>query len=415
MDKLIHYMQHSFAPKVNKITRNVYISSIQDAVMAVLPFILVGSLITLVSLINEITPILPDLSLINSFSFGLLGVFISFLIPYFFMEKKKIHDKKVLSGLTSVAVYFMLIMPSFDFDEGTITFSFDRFGASGMFVAIIVGLFVAIIMSLFSKWSFFDKEESSLPDFIIVWFDSLIPITLIIFFGWLFLVQFQIDFFEIIVFLFKPLMSIGQSFWGFVLLIFLMTFLYSFGISTWVMNPIIFPIMIKGIADNTALVEKGLEPLNINTQEVVYTGWVAFGGVGYTLVLVILLLFAKSARLRAIGKATLAPSIFNINEPVVYGAPIVFNPMLMIPMWLNGLIIPAITYIVLKLGWVTIPYKIFQLWYLPYPISTYLVNGDFKGVILFAVLTVISFIIWYPFFKVYDNMEQKKEQTSTEQ
>src|SRR5690625_21393 len=408
-------MQHSFAPKVNKITRNVYISSTQDAVMAVLPFILVGSLITLVSLINEISPILPDLSLINSSSFGLLGIFISFLIPYFFMEKKKINDKKVLSGLTGVAVYLMLIMPSFDFDEGTITFAFDRLGAAGMFVAIVVGLLVAVIMSLFSKWSFFDKEESSLPDFIIVWFDSLIPITIIIFIGWLFLVQFQIDFFEIIVFLFKPLMSIGQSFWGFVLLIFLMTFLYSFGISTWVMNPIIFPIMIKGIADNTTLVEQGLEPTNINTQEVVYTGWVAFGGVGYTLVLVILLLLAKSARLRAIGKATLAPSIFNINEPVVYGAPIVFNPMLMIPMWLNGLIIPAITYIVLKLGWVTIPHKIFQLWYLPYPISTYLVNSDFKGVILFVVLTVISFIIWYPFFKVYDNMEHKKERSSSEQ
>lgn len=88
MQKVMKFMQTKFAPRVNKITKNVWIASIQDSVMAILPFILVGSLITLVSLINEIKPILPDMSLINSFSFGMLGLFISFLIPYNVLEKK---------------------------------------------------------------------------------------------------------------------------------------------------------------------------------------------------------------------------------------------------------------------------------------------------------------------------------------
>lgn len=406
MQTIMTFMQTKFAPKVNKITKNIWVASIQDSVMAILPFILVGSLLTLVSLVNEIKPILPDMSLINSFSFGMLGIFVAYLIPYNVMEKKKYNDKKILSGLAGFSLYLMLIMPTFT-EDGTIAFEFDRFGAAGMFVAIIVGLFVGFVMSIASKFSFFN-EDSTLPDFIVVWFDTLIPIFVLLLVGWIFTIK-EIDFFDIIVKLFEPLQSIGQSFPGFVLICFLMAFLYSFGISTWVLNPIIFPIMIKGIADNAALVANGSAAVNINTQEVLYTGWVAFGGVGYTMPLAILLLIAKSSTLKAIGKATLAPSLFNINEPIVFGAPIVFNPILMIPMWINGLLMPLITYLVLHAGWVTIPYKAFQLWYLPYPISTYLVNGDWKGIVLFAVLTVISFVIWYPFFKVYDLQKLKEE------
>lgn len=126
--------------------------------------------------------------------------------------------------------------------------------------------------------------------------------------------------------------------------------------------------------------------------------------------LVIMMLFwAKSSHLKAIGKITIAPAIFNINEPVVFGAPIAFNPILMIPMWLNGLLIPAITYIVLNMGMVTIPSQVMQMWYIPVGISTYLVNFDWRGLILLAVNLAVSFLIWYPFFKVYDMQEVGKE------
>jgi cellobiose PTS system EIIC component len=132
---------------------------------------------------------------------------------------------------------------------------------------------------------------------------------------------------------------------------------------------------------------------------------------GTTLPLVLMMLFmAKSSQLKAIGKVTIVPSIFNINEPVVFGAPIVFNPILMVPMWLNGLIIPAITYIVLNLGMVTIPARLFQLWYIPPGISSILINSDFRGLILLVVVVVVSWLIWFPFFKVYDLQQFKKEQ-----
>ncbi|MNC54949.1 Lichenan permease IIC component [compost metagenome] len=118
---------------------------------------------------------------------------------------------------------------------------------------------------------------------------------------------------------------------------------------------------------------------------------------------------AKSQRSRMIGKASLIPGIFNINEPVVFGAPIAFNPILMIPMWINGLLGPILTWVVIKIGLVPIPHKPFQLWYLPTPIQSWIITESVRGTILFVVLFVISWMIYYPFFKIYDKQAVQQD------
>ncbi|MFD0826326.1 PTS sugar transporter subunit IIC [Neobacillus sp. M.A.Huq-85] len=408
MNTFINWMNENFTPKMNKVTRNVWVSSIQDALMATLPLILVGSLITLISILNNYFSKMPDFSPITTFSFGLISIFVALLVPYFIMEKKKKNDRKIISGLTGVSLFLMLLMPKFT-DDGGITFTLERFGGNGMFVALIVGLIVAAFMYQFSKFSFF-KGSSSLPDFIIIWFDTIIPITILLLFGWLFTFQLHVDLYDLILAAFKPLTLISQSFIGFVLITFIGIFLYSFGISAWIMYPIIFPVWMQAIQENSKAVAHGFAPSNIHTMETL-TAWVWIGGMGTTLPLVLMmLLFAKSSQLKAIGKVTIVPGLFNINEPVIFGAPVAFNPILMVPMWLNGLIIPAITYIVLNLHWVTIPSRLFQLWYMPVGISSILINSDSRGLILLVVLIVVSWLIWFPFFKVYDLQQLKKEQ-----
>lgn len=412
MNNFIEWMNQKFAPAMNKITRNPWVAAIQDSIMGVLPLILVGSLITMISILNEYFPNMPDFSPISSFSFGLMSMFIVFLAPYFIMEKFKKNDRKIISGLTGVALFLMLLKPAF-LENGDIAFSFERLGANGMFVSLFVGLLVGVVMYLFSKKSLFN-DSSTLPDFIIVWFDTIIPITLLLFAGWFLTFKVDFDLYAFILKLFEPLSLLGQSFGGFVLGTFICVFLYSFGISPWAPYPILFPIWVAGVEANAQNILQGLQPQNIHTFETLM-GWIWIGGMGTTLPLVVMMLLrAKSKRLKAIGKVTIVPAVFNINEPVVFGAPIAFNPILMIPMWLNGLIIPAITYIVLNMGMVTIPSKVMQLWYLPVGISTYLVNFDFRGVLLLALNIVVSFIIWYPFFKVYDMQEVKKESLEQE-
>lgn len=156
MKKIMDFMTNSFTPVVNKITKNPWVSSIQDSVMIILPLILVGSLVTVVSLLNNIIPNMPDFSLINSFSFGLLGLLVSFLIPYFVMEKKGHNNKKIIAGATGLALYLMLLSPIVT-EDGNITFIFSRFGATGMFLSLVIGLSVAAVMNLASKKSFFLK------------------------------------------------------------------------------------------------------------------------------------------------------------------------------------------------------------------------------------------------------------------
>lgn len=406
MDKFIKWMNVKFTPAMNKITRNSWVSAIQDSIMGVLPLILVGSLITLISILNEFFSDMPDLSPISSFSFGLMSLFIVFLTPYFIMEKQKKNDRKLISALTGVALFLMLVNP--DLNDGNITFSFERLGANGMFVAIFVGLIVGVTMYIFSKVSLFD-DSSSLPDFIIVWFDTIIPILILLFAGWIFTFKLHFDLYVAILKIFEPLSSIGQSFAGFVLGTFICVFLYSFGISPWALYPILFPIWVAGVEVNANNILNGLQPQNIHTFETLM-GWIWIGGMGTTLTLVSLMVtVAKSKRLKTIGKVTLIPSIFNINEPVVFGAPIAFNPILMIPMWLNGLIMPAITYVFLNMGMIKIPSTVMQLWYLPVGISTYLINFDFRGLFLLSINILVSLVIWYPFFRVYDMQEVKKE------
>ena len=121
--------------------------------------------------------------------------------------------------------------------------------------------------------------------------------------------------------------------------------------------PIWYAIWIPAIEENAALVAQGLDPVNINTFETFFSGWLGIGGMGATLPLVIWFLFARSKKLKTIGKATLIPSLFNINEPVVYGAPVAFNPLLMVPMWINGLITPIIVYLALDMGFAQIRAK----------------------------------------------------------
>ncbi|MFB3170081.1 PTS transporter subunit EIIC [Neobacillus sp. 179-C4.2 HS] len=403
MNTFINWMNQNFTPKMNKITRNVWVSSIQEAIMAILPLILVGSLITLISILNNYFSKMPNFSPITTFSFGLISIFIALLVPYFIMEKKKKNDRKIISGLTGVSLFLMLLVPKLT-DDGGITFTLERFGGNGMFVALIVGLLVGAFMYLFSKFSFF-KGSSSLPDFIIIWFDTIIPITILLLFGWLFTFQMNVDLYDLILKAFEPLTMIAQSFTGFIFITFLGVFFYSFGISPWILYPIIFPIWLEGIQAN---IDGAAQ--NIHTMETL-TAWVWIGGMGSTLPLVLMMLFlAKSSQLKAISKVTIVPSLFNINEPVIFGAPVAFNPILMIPMWLNGLIIPAITYMALNLDLVTIPERLFQLWYMPVGISSMLINSDFRGLLLLAVIVVVSWLIWFPFFKVYDIQQFKKEQ-----
>ncbi|EQF59015.1 phosphotransferase system, EIIC family protein [Clostridioides difficile CD200] len=406
MNKFIDFLSEKFTPVVNNMTKNIWVQSVQSTIMKVLPMVFVGSLVTIVSVLKNYISFLPDLSPINQYTFGLLGLFIAFLLPMEIMKNKKFESMSVVAGLAGAGLMLMMIRPEIT-NEGAI-FNFNRFGGEGMLVSLVAGLFSGLIMSLFGSFSFFG-EDSALPDFVSKWFDNMLPITVIMFVGWGLIYGLNFDMFEIIVRVFKPVSDIAQTLPGFVLLNFLVVFIYSLGISGWVLSPITYSIQLGAIAANAAAVASGGVATNIYVYEVIQTGWITLGGLGATLPLVIMMCLSRVGRIKAIGRACIVPSIMNINEPVIFGAPVAWNPFLMLPMWIGTIVISITTYLSMSMGFVTIPSKVFNLWYVPFGISSFMVNQDVRGLIVLAINIVLLFMIWYPFFKAYEKEEIKLE------
>lgn len=407
MNGFMNFLNTKFAPRAQKIANNGWIVTIKNSILEVLPFIFVGSFITLLNIPLNFWKWWPNLAPISSFTFGLVSIFIAFLFPFNFMEHMKLNKQRIIAGLSSVALFLMLANPTWDKSGSIISYQFSELGAGGMFVALVVGIYTALIMEAFGKFSFF-SDDTSMPDFVIAWFDSMLPITVVIATGWLLSDILHFNFYQLIVNIFSPLATSLDTWWGFTLFLFFQCFIYSMGISGWVLAAIDQPVMLAGIAANAREVAAGHAATHIFTSELVYSfPWI--GGVGCTLPLVLLMLFAtKSKRMKALWKACILPSIFNINEPVVFGT-VVWNPYLMIPLWINGIVLPLITSLWFKAGLSPIPHSLMQMWYIPFPFVTWIVSPAISSLILLLILFVVGGLIWYPFLKVYDNSLIKEE------
>lgn len=406
MNKFLDWVTINLSPKMDKITRNPWVSSIQESIYAVMPLILFGSIISMLGAIQIVIPAFPDLSLLSKFSFGLFGLFVAFLLPSKILEKKQINTNRTIPGLTSLGLFLMLTSPIVN-EEGYLVIEFARLGGGGLMCSMIAGIFVALIWILFDKTNLF-KKESALPDFVLEWFKNLIPVAIALSVGYIFSFVLGYDVFAIIQGLFAPLFNSLQTLPGAVLATFIVTLFYSLGISTHVFNAFLIPIYIGATIENITNASMGLQATNLFSYEPILA-FANIGGAGMHLSLGLMFIFlAKSKRLNGIGKATIMPLIFNINEPLLYGTPIVFNPILMIPMWLNSIVCTTIIYFAQVWGFVPVATMMNLTGQMPSFMYAFVVYG-FNGLILSIGTFILSGLIYYPFFKAYDTQLATKE------
>jgi PTS system cellobiose-specific IIC component len=411
MNAAIKWLENSFAPKMNKINNNVWVITLKDSIMQVLPFILLGSLFCMLTILNDYFPSLPSFWPPFGWTMGKISLFVAFLIPFNLMEKMKLRKQRIIAGLTGLVLFLIVITPQVVADK-VIGFGHSSLGAGGMFIAIFCGIFAGYVMSLFGRFSFF-KENSVIPDFVRAWFDAMLPIGIVVCVGWIVVLIMKVDIYNILLSIFIPIASFMETPYGFILIMFIYCFLYSMGISSWVLTPVTKPIFLAAITANVALATSGAAisaaNLNVVTSEVIFSAYLWVGGIGCTLPLVIMMIRSKSKSLNTLGKACLVPGIFNINEPVVFGA-IAWNPIMMIPMWLQGIVLPSIVWIFTKIITIApIPIIVFDMWYCPFPISTWIATKSFTGMILLGIIVAVSTVIWYPFFKAYEKQKIKEE------
>lgn len=349
---------------------------------------------------------------------GLFSITAAFAIAY--QLAKKYNMPAMSAGVVSLTVFLLTVAPvkTYMLEDKLQLTALDTtyLGGSGLFTAIIVGLVTVEIAHLCKKNNITIRMPDVVPPFLSDSFSALIPLLLniFLFFG----INIGIQSFDpslnlpsaIMKILAAPLSAIN-SVPGMLFVIAFATMLWCCGVhGSMIVYPLVIPMVIEVISKNAALVAAG-QPAEFSPV-LLFTAMQIVGGTGNTLGFVLLASFkAKSAQLKAIGKVSLIPGIFGINEPMIFGAPIVFNPILMIPFVLGSVIVGLLLWLGFMLGLRDISY-ILVLSALPIGISGFVQAMSIKSAIFEIALIPILMVVWYPFFKIYDRQLLKKEEAA---
>lgn len=292
-------------------------------------------------------------------------------------------------------------------------------GGKGIICAIIVGLVVGVVYTWLIRKNITIKMPPGVPPAIASAFIALIPATLLFL---LFMLVFIFSavfvdktFIELIYAILQvPLQGITDSFFGAMLISFLMPFFWLFGVhGSTLVGGIMGPMTLANTLHNKEILDQGIELTIGNGAKVVtlqfMDSFINMTGAGLTIGLVICMAFlAKSKQYKDLGKLSLIPGIFNINEPVLFGFPIVLNPLMAIPFVLNPLLVGASLYLGIQWGWlppfggVTVP------WIIP-PVASGFLLGSWKYAVFQLIMLIVATFVYFPFFKIQDRLTDKME------
>jgi len=437
MNKLSSFLEQKFMPTAVKIGNQRHLQAIRDGIVLTIPLIIIGSLFLIIAYFpisgydsfmkgifgpNWQTNLLMPVGV----TFDLLAVFVVVGISYRLAEHYKLDALSVVA--TSIAA-FMLVTPyeiSFTPEGSDQTYQIrgiplDLTSSKGMFVAIIIAIITTEIYRYIVNKNIIIKMPAGVPPAVSKSFASLIPGFIVLFIVWILSLLLKITPFEnmhniVSVILGKPLSLLGGSYWGAIIAVIVAQLLWVTGIHgqalVW---GIMSPVWLSLVDENRQAFVEGKEiPHIVNTQfmDIFYS----IGGSGTTLGLAILLfLRSRSKQLKQLGRLAIGPGIFNINEPITFGMPIIMNPIMMIPFIFVPVVIVTVSYFAMDLGLVAKTAGIMIPWTTPAPIGGFLATGNhISGAILQIVNVLISMALYYPFFRLYDNQKLKEEQNKTE-
>ncbi len=294
-------------------------------------------------------------------------------------------------------------------------------GGQGMIAAIISGLLAGWVYSIFMKKNITIKMPDGVPEGVMNAFVALIPGAVIIAGATAIFAFFQLALGTTpIEWIYKilqiPLQGLTDSFGGVLAMGFVIPFFWFFGIhgSTLIGDGIMGPLLLANSADNQAILDAGMKLTVANGGHIVtkqfLDQFMTVTGSGVTIGLVMFMVFfAKSKQMKEIGKLGFLPSFFNVNEPVLFGTPIVLNPMLIVPFIAMPMISGIIEYFALYTGLCPLYGGVIVPWTTPPIISGFLVGG-WRTALLQLVILVLSFFVYLPFIKAVDKRCVKQEQ-----
>ncbi|MDT2709111.1 PTS cellobiose transporter subunit IIC [Enterococcus gallinarum] len=415
MDKI----SEKILPLSNALGQNRYLTVLRDAFMLSFPITMFGSIVVVINnlpFFNDATK--GTLSTLfgngQNATMSIMTVFVTFGIGYYLSKSYDVEG--IFGGAVSFAS-FLILTPFFMTTESgeTVTgvLSLDRLGAKGMFIGMIAAFLAAEIYCRVTKRGWQIKMPDGVPPAVTKSFAALIPaivtLTIFLMINAIMTGVFHANLHDVIYELIqKPLTGLGSSLPATLLALFLVQFLWFFGLhGQIIVNSVMDPIWNTLMLDNLEAYQNGEALPHIVTKPFMETFTVGLGGSGMTLAVVILMAFVlKKKQYRDVGRLALAPGIFNVNEPAIFGMPIVLNATILIPWVVAPLVVTTFNYLVMAAGLVPAPTGVSVPWTVPVIASGVLATNSWLGGLLQVIDVVLVGMIWYPFLRILDRQQE---------
>lgn len=409
---MLRFLNTHVVPALTTLSENRYLSAVRAGMVAVVPLTIIGGLFMIVAYLPvagwdaRIAPYLPLLQVPVTATFGLLAVVACFSIAY--ELGKQLKQEAVVSASIATVTFLML-----QIDVKDQKFGMDGLGSKGLFTAILIALISVRVQKLFADRNLVIKLPASVPAVVYDSFLSLTPLFFLILVFWLIRFVAGIDIDYLVQTVFRPLVFALNTLPGILVYALLVTMLWSVGINgDNAVDAIVAPIFLQYLAANVAAVTAG-EPLPYVTAYGFFTTFANVGGTGATIALALVLWNSKDPGFRKISRLSLPTQIFQINEPIFFGLPIVLNPVFMIPYVLNALILTASTYLLMNWHVIHKPFVSIP-WTTPPIIGHYLVSGgDWKAAVWGVLSIAIAMMVYFPFAKAAERQRLRTESNAT--
>lgn len=415
MNNFIDNLAEKLTPLAGKLGSNRYLAVLRDAFMLSFPLTMFGSIVVV---LNNLPFWSDDLKGTLGGLFGngqnatmsIMTIFVTFGIGYYLT--RSYDEDGVFGGAVSLASYLILTPFNFTTAEGAEVsgaLSLDRLGAKGMFIGMLAAFIAAEIYVRITKKGIVIKMPEGVPDAVARSFASLIPaistLTVFLLLNALVSGVFTTNLHDVIYTVIqKPLVGLGSGLPATLLSLFFVQILWFFGLhGQIIVNSVMDPIWNTLALENLDAFKAGEALPHIITKPFMETFTVGLGGSGMTLMVVILMAFVmKSRQMKDIGRLAIGPGLFNVNEPVIFGLPIVLNASILIPWVLTPLIVTTINYFSMASGLVPAPTGVTVPWTVPLFFSGMMATNSLTGGLLQLIDVAIVGVMWYPFLKVVD-------------
>lgn len=426
MNGLLNWLEDKLMGPLGKLAQNIYLQSIRDAfVIFALPVILTGAIFLIIAnpptsidwgIIDAwergIKPIQAQILFPFNLTFGIMAVTVAFGVGYSLGERRDLDS--VMSGILSMLAFIMTAFPVTDITKVPFGDILNYLGGQGLFVAIILGILTTEFMRFLINKGFSFEMPAGVPPYVMRVFRALVPFMIILpivwALEWIVWANFNITIPQAVLDIFSPLVSASNTYPSALGMIILMLLLWSMGIHGMnVVSSVAYPFWMSQLAANTDAVAAG-EVANGIVTEPFFHMFAHIGGSGATFGLALFMLFSASKQIRQVGKTAIIPTLFNINEPILFGLPIVLNPYMFIPFIIGPAIIVTLNYILFATH--VLPPVIVQP---PFTVPIFFggfiaTGGHFFAGLLQIIDAAICAAIYWPFFKRYEKSLVKQEQ-----